>query len=253
MIAMNAYIFSQIETREIKSGIKPMSILADKFKTCCIQDITLITHHSTAIEGNTFTEKEVGRLITDSLIPQDKSLREINEVQNHSRVFKEIVNNIDDIKISEDFVKNMHKGLMLNILEESGQYRRLNVRIQGASAVPPNYNAMHSDLKWFYESFSSLHEVDIILGASYLHAELVRIHPFEDGNGRTSRLFLNTWLMKNNYLPINFKSDNKSKNHYFDCLDYYTQGDIEPFYNLVKELVVEALSFQDSKPVGFEE
>jgi Fic family protein len=58
-----------------------------------------------------------------------------------------------------------------------------------------------------------------VLVAAYLHDELVRIHPFIDGNGRTSRLLMNLYLLRHRYSIVSLKSDNDSKLRYYKALE----------------------------------
>jgi Fic family protein len=73
--------------------------------------------------------------------------------------------------------------------------------------------------------------------AVYAHAELAKIHPFLDANGRLARLVMNYYLMKENYLPITMSS--KLKDQYVQVLESFkVEKDITPFVNLVEELLV---------------
>jgi len=71
--------------------------------------------------------------------------------------------------------------------------------------------------------------------AAWTHAEFVKIHPFIDGNGRTSRLIMNYQLMANGYLPISITKESRLK--YFEALERYAlQGDIETFAKFIANL-----------------
>lgn len=58
-----------------------------------------------------------------------------------------------------------------------------------------------------------------VLVAAYLHDELVRIHPFIDGNGRTSRLLMNLYLLRNGYTLVNLKGSDEAKIGYYKALE----------------------------------
>lgn len=78
-----------------------------------------------------------------------------------------------------------------------------------------------------------------IVKATLLHGEFVKIHPFIDGNGRTSRLLLNFELMKNGYPPVIFKKEERAK--YYDALDLaHTTMNYAPFVELVAKLELES-------------
>ena len=68
--------------------------------------------------------------------------------------------------------------------------------------------------------------------AAWTHAEFVRIHPFADGNGRTSRMIMNYQLMAGGFLPISIKAANQAP--YYTALDQYaTERDLVPFLTQV--------------------
>lgn len=76
--------------------------------------------------------------------------------------------------------------------------------------------------------------------ACWTHAEFVRIHPFRDGNGRTSRLIMNYQLIKNGYLPVSIPVQDRS--NYCKLLDdYCANNDMEPFTNYIMALEKEEL------------
>ena len=71
--------------------------------------------------------------------------------------------------------------------------------------------------------------------AAWTHAEFVRIHPFVDGNGRTSRMIMNYQLMAQGFLPVSIAKENRLE--YFDALEAYAvNGDLQPFADMVAEL-----------------
>jgi Fic family protein len=71
---------------------------------------------------------------------------------------------------------------------------------------------------------------EVIKAALYLHAELIRIHPFRDGNGRIGRLLMTFILAKFDIPPLVIEAP---RQEYIDCINhYYQQKDIEPLYNL---------------------
>ena len=79
-----------------------------------------------------------------------------------------------------------------------------------------------------------------IVRAAFLHGELVKIHPFIDGNGRTFRLIMNMELMRSGYVPVIIKKDNRLK--YYEALDKaHTTGDYTDFVKLVTDAENEML------------
>ena len=78
-------------------------------------------------------------------------------------------------------------------------------------------------------------ELDPISFAAWTHAEFVKIHPFIDGNGRTSRLIMNYQLMSAGFLPVSIAKENRLA--YFEALEAYAMdGDLMPFTRIIASL-----------------
>ena len=158
-------------------------------------------HNSTAIEGNTLTLIETKVVLEDGISVGGKKLREIYEVVNHKKAYRYVKKCIaEEKKLDEHIVKDLHAILTENIIV-GGVYRSEPVRISGAGHTPPVGNDMYIQIKNFYEDLAwkkdSLNPIEY---AAWTHAEFVRIHPFIDGNGRTSRLLMNYQLMYAGFL-----------------------------------------------------
>lgn len=193
------------------------------------------THHSTAIEGNTLTLIQTKAILEDGVSVGGKSLREVYEVVNHAKAFAYVKKCIaEDRPLEETIVKEIHAILMENILV-GGVYRNVEVRITGAGHKPPTPNEMYRQVKNFYADLSHGAEGDAIGLAAWTHAEFVRIHPFVDGNGRTSRMLMNYQLMRNGFLPVSIAKE--SRLEYFDALEAYAvNGDLKPFADMIAML-----------------
>ena len=171
------------------------------------------THNSTAIEGNTLTLMETKVLLEDGVSVGGKELREIYEVVNHKKAYDYVKKCIAQNKsLTEDIVKDLHMILTENIIA-GGIYRNQEVRISGAGFTPPAGNEMYIQIKAFYEEVDNKAGLNPIELAAWTHAEFVRIHPFIDGNGRTSRLLMNYQLMLHDWdyptFCVNLKSCSK--------------------------------------------
>ncbi len=202
-------------------------------------------HHSTAIEGNTLTLMQTKLLIEDKFFDGAKELREIYEIVNHNKAFDYINQKIkENCKLDEEMIKDIHQILMENI-QQGGIYRNVDVYISGAEHVPPSPLEMYRQIKNFYLTLENNFN-NSIEKAAYVHAEFVKIHPFVDGNGRTSRLIMNYVLIQEGYLPISISKE--SKMEYYKTLDFYaTQKDINPFADLIAELEEKRLDFYISQ------
>lgn len=189
-------------------------------------------HNSTAIEGNTLSLMETKLVLEDKIAIGGKKLREIYEVVNHQKAFELIKAKISEgISLDTNLVKQIHATLMDNIFI-GGIYRDGPVRITGASFTPPTGDEMYRALQMFYADFSWMKDKDPIEYAAWTHAEFVRIHPFADGNGRTSRMIMNYQLMSGGLLPISIQASDRLE--YYGALEEYAiNKNLKPFMDFV--------------------
>ena len=99
---------------------------------------------------------------------------------------------------SEWQIRNIHQLILKNIDDDNaGRYRQQNVLISGATTTPPDYTLLNDKMAQLVDWYNSqAHKFHPIERAAKVHADFVGIHPFIDGNGRTSRLLMNLELLK---------------------------------------------------------
>ncbi|MFR9310086.1 MAG: Fic family protein [Hydrogeniiclostridium mannosilyticum] len=219
------------ETAEEKRSELPPEVLSSFDNSFNIE----YAHNSTAIEGNTLTLIQTKTIIEDGLSVGGKELREIYEVANHAKAFAYVQKCVADGKpLDENIVKDIHALLMENILV-GGVYRNVEVRITGAGHKPPVPSEMYRQVKNFFADLPYKTELNAIELAAWTHAEFVRIHPYTDGNGRTSRMIMNYQLMENGFLPVSIAKENRLE--YFEALEAYAvNGDLAPFAEMIAGL-----------------
>lgn len=198
------------------------------------------THNSTAIEGNTLTLLETKVVLEEGLSVGGKYLRELYEVINHNKAYQYVKKCIaEGLVLNENIIKDIHSILMENIMV-GGVYRNVDVYISGAEHTPPSSGEMYAQIKTFYLDLNDKTFESPIECAAWTHAEFVKIHPFVDGNGRTSRLIMNYQLMAKGLLPISIKKE--SRLEYFNTLEAYAvKGDLSYFENMIAVLEEEQL------------
>lgn len=181
------------------------------------------THDSTSIEGNTLTLIETKMILADEVVPAETTLRELDEVRGHADAWQFVKDCVrEHIPFSEDVIKDIHEWV-LPARGAGGIYRNVPVYIRGAQHVPPNPRKVWDAMKNFayrmeHDTFASPIEK-----AAWIHAEFVKIHPFQDGNGRTARLIMNYHLLANDFPPTSIKLKNKEE--YFSALEEYAMQD----------------------------
>lgn len=200
------------------------------------------TYNSNAIEGNTLSLQETELVINRGLTIGNKSLKEHFEAINHKEGIELVERFIDKKKdIDEDFIKNLHRVILKNIDDASaGVYRVSNVRILGAVHIPPNPFKIPKLIKefidWYYKN---KHLLPIPELAAYVHYKFVCIHPFIDGNGRTSRLLMNLVLMQNGYPPAVILNIDRKK--YYRVLKMADLDRLQEFIDFIGRAIERSL------------
>lgn len=171
------------------------------------------TYHSNAIEGNRLTLRQTALILKDKVIPSGVRASDYHEAVNGKecldflKEYKGELNNRLLEKVNAILTKNT--GVVY-----SGRIRFFDVKIEGSKHVPPPKEGVKKHLlnmyKWYSASKNKLHPFEL---ATMIHAKLTWIHPFEDGNGRTSRAIMNWILMKNGY-PMFFIPFEKREEYY---------------------------------------
>lgn len=200
------------------------------------------TYNSNGIEGNTLTLRET-QVVLEGITVGGKSLKEHLEVINHEQAILFLDDLIKDKEpITEWNIKNIHQLVLKEIDDDNaGKYRDENVKIKGAIHIPPDYLIVPELMEKLIINYEDWKKYHPIIRAALLHGELVKIHPFVDGNGRTSRLVMNLSLMNNGYLPVIVKKEKRLQ--YYNALDKaHTTGDYTDFVKLVNELEIEMLN-----------
>lgn len=196
------------------------------------------TYHSNAIEGNTLTLKET-KVALEGITIGGKTLREHVEAINH----RDAILFVEDLvtkqqPLDEYSIKSLHQLVLKNIdADNAGRYRQVNVLISGANHKPPQAvqvpEQMEAFIEWYTTDAQTLHPVE---RAARVHGEFVKIHPFTDGNGRTSRLLMNLVLMQSGFPATVIEVEQRLA--YYEALDTaHCTGDYSSFIALVVDSV----------------
>jgi len=199
------------------------------------------TFNSNAIEGNTLTLQET-KVALEGITIGGKNLREHFEAINHKEaiLFVEQLTQKNEL-LNEYDIKAIHSLILKNIDDlNKGKYRDINVLISGATHKPPLAidvpHKMKEFIQWYKQEHKNLHPVEL---AARVHIDFVGIHPFTDGNGRTSRLLMNLELIKHGFPPAVIKVEDRL--NYYQALDIaHTTQNYEPFLKLMSKIVEES-------------
>ena len=179
--------------------------------------ITRSTYHSNAIEGSTLTYAETYAILynDNSFKIEGKEPREIYEAINHKRALELVFKNLqNEDEFDERFIKRINETINRDIKDTEG-YRTVQVFIRGSEHIPPAPEKIPNLMNYFIYNYNQ-DEEDIFVKIAKYHIEFEKIHPFEDGNGRTGRLLLNYELLKNDIYPVVITKEDRVK--YFEFL-----------------------------------
>lgn len=227
-------------------------------------------YHSNHLEGNTLTYGETKALILFGITAQGKTLQEHFEVTGHDEAIKWVLEVIkEDRPLTENFIRELHRLILKQPYEKEaitpdGQptTKRISIGVYKSTpnhvrtrtgemfyfATPEETPAKMHDLLQWYRTEAKRENIEPILLAAQFHYRFIRIHPFDDGNGRTARILMNFILMKFGYPPVIIKTEDKQ--NYFAALRQADAGIIEPFIEYIAENLVRSLEIMISGAKG---
>ena len=218
-------------------------------------------YNSNAIEGNSLTLGETRSLLLHGLTAAGKPMRDHLDIKGHNEAVLWLEDFVrDERPLTEQFIRGMHEVLLGEAYQtaaqtpdgqptrktiQPGQYKSSPNNVLTATgemfyfATPEETPARMTDLVDWYrqeDAAASLHPVAL---AAEFHYRFVRIHPFDDGNGRMSRLLMNLILLRHGYPMTVIKADDR--NRYLAALSEADAGEFEPFLRFVIENVEASL------------
>jgi len=198
-----------------------------------------LTWSSNALEGNSLTESETKVVLEDGITIGGKPLKDHFEAVGHSEAFDLLYKLAGSQEVTEEDILGLHRLFYYRIHAESaGRYRDRNVIITGTDFTPPPPTEIPRAMQEFINSMPSHSQMHPVEYAAMLHLNLVTIHPFIDGNGRTARLLMNLALLQAGYpitiIPPIIRGD------YISALRDSNKGDNQPFVNFISCCVWES-------------
>lgn len=246
-------IFASIDS--LVSILKNLQPLKPEYQQRLDKKIRLeFNYNSNHIEGNTLTYGETELLLIFDKTTGNHELREYEEMRAHDVAFDLIKDWAKDEErpLSEMAIKNLHEILLVRPfwkdaetpdgrftrrLIKVGGYKEFSnsVRLQNGEmfhyASPEETPILMGELIDWYRDEEKKAELHPVALAALLHYKFVRIHPFDDGNGRIARLLMNYILLKHRLPPIIIKSSDKR--NYLFALNQADVGDLDAFIGYV--------------------
>lgn len=198
--------------------------LPENYRKELVSKVTAETvHASTAIEGNTLTQQQVTDVLSGRKVTALE--KDIKEVKNYNKAlaYVEQLGKDATFKLSEATIREIHTLVLKGIDDEiAGKYRARQVYV--GDYLPPEHfkvpTLMQELIAWIKNPEPQ--NLSPILYAGITHYELVAIHPFDDGNGRTARLLTTLMLIQNGYGMTSFFAPeshyNRDRKAYYEAL-----------------------------------
>ncbi|SEI43336.1 Fic/DOC family protein [Dyadobacter sp. SG02] len=219
-------------------------------------------YHSNHIEGNSLSYGETKALLMFGITAQGKPLSDHLEMQGHNEAVNWVMDVVKgDRPLTETFIRELHKLLLQKPYQVSaetsdgkpasktvniGQYKRLPNHVRTATgetfffATPEETPAMMQELIEWYREMDGNPKSNPILLAAEFHYRFIRIHPFDDGNGRTARLLMNFILLRHGYPPVIIKTEDKR--NYLSALEQADAGMLSAFLDYIGKNLVDSLN-----------
>jgi Fic family protein len=255
------------EIDKLKKELDLLSPMKEEYRSNLIKKVHLEwTFHSCKLEGNELSYGETRELLEYGQ-GSKKPYKDQREIKGHEEAIL-LVEEISESnrQLSESFIR----GLNLKILKEpftiktktsDGQVTTKTIYPGEYKTTPNHVETKSGDIFEFAEPFevpvkmqelvewfANEYELHPLLKAVELHYRFIRIHPFDDGNGRVSRLLMNYCLMSNNLPPLIIKSHQKDL--YFSCLRKADAGEFESLYEFLGNSLTDSLKLYLSAAKG---
>jgi Fic family protein len=214
-------------------------------------------YHSNAMEGNSLTKEETRSVMINNITIEGKPLKDVLEVKGHDEIVTTILKvGKGELRLSEKRIKEIHKAIMHEDNPEQalkiGEWKKTENHILNykgekydfvASADVPD--EIHKLLNWLNTKYDEINSksknaIHPALLAFEFHLKYVTIHPFYDGNGRTSRILMNLILVMLGYPPVIVKvSDKDAYNQYLADIQAYG-GNSDLFFEFMGKLLMKS-------------
>jgi Fic family protein len=169
--------------------------------------LILEAHHTTHIEGTKLTLEQAEQLMEGAAVPEADP-DDVRELLNYKRAFEFVSEYLkDEGPITEGLIREIHRRLVEGVRGGSsapGEYRRIqNYVVNSVTGqtiyTPPPAHDVPIMMKELVDWINRAHDIHPVLMSGISQFQLVHIHPFLDGNGRTSRLLSTLCLYRAGY------------------------------------------------------
>ncbi len=215
------------------------------------------TYNSNAIEGSVLSRGETMFFLSEGLTVEGKPFKDFLDAKNHADAIDWLMDVIGQSRsITEGFIKDINALLLSGVAHSvamtptgervkkrihAGQYKPLPNHVQKQDGTLHQYvlpeqvpAQMQQLIEWIHREIDQIHPIVV---AAIAHYNMVRIHPFDDGNGRGARILMNMILIQKGYFPAIIRRERKR--HYLEALEAADTGDLIPFMTFIASQLIE--------------
>ena len=165
--------------------------------------------HSLSLEGNPVTLSQTKNILRDKVIPANLKLEDVEEVKNyHQALLQMLADTSNRRPLTLDTILKYHGLAMQHRPEIAGKIRKIEVYIKGNLLFKiTKAKNIEKELQVLIEKYNNFNKKnkptikELLDFAVYFHNDFQHIHPFEDGNSRTTRL-ITFYLLQSKDIPI---------------------------------------------------
>jgi len=166
-------------------------------------------HHSLSLEGNPLTLPDTFKILKDKIIPSNLKSKDVDEVKSYQEALLQMFKDANERKpLSLQLVLDYHRMAMWHEQDIAGRIRTIPVHIKGNPGFKvTSPHLIKEELENLFEKYSdfikrkNVSVKEVLQFAVYFHNEFQHIHPFGDGNSRTTRL-ITFYLLQSRDVPI---------------------------------------------------
>lgn len=214
---------------------------------------TEMAYNSNKIEGSTLTPEQTSSLFNTGTLRSDGEVvyraKDIEEMTGHFSMFNHMLTHWN-WPLTEQLIKEYHYHLKAGVFEDRangypvGEYKnRMNYVSDIEVANPDKVQLYIQELLRRYENIKEVTIDDL----ARLHADFEKIHPFQDGNGRTGRMVLFKECLNKGIIPVIIKDTDKEKYYYslnqaqkekdYEALITYFKEEQQYYFRKIKEFL----------------
>lgn len=221
-------------------------------------------YHSNAIEGNSLTYGETIAFLMEGLTAKGKPFKDHLDIKGHNEgidYLMHLIKNRD--QLTEKIIRELHEmilvepystpaqtpgGQKVEKLVTLGKYKTQPNHVKTPTgethyyATPEETPARMTDLVDWLREHQKKNDLHPLVLAATFHYRFVAIHPFDDGNGRMSRLLMNLLLMQYGYPPVVIKQQDRQA--YYYALRQADAGELSTFIEYIGENLLHSLDLQ---------